>query len=212
MKKLKKVLSLAMVFAIVLTVIPAIPAQAETVTIKKTAKEKYVIKKFDDQADIDEIDVICGPESHFADDIALINECGGWIGLTELYHYEYDDDINEYVLGVKQGTYLNPHSLGGNKMTKSQVAQSLKAMYGKYSCIKVADLSNTTLATDMWVRKKLVKIARKRYCDECADHLEAWISTVTEHITKMYYAYIVADVMRNYPGMDPRVAHEYEEE
>ena len=132
MMKMKKAISVVIALAIVLTMIPAITAQAETVTIKKTAKEQYVIEKFDDQAEIDWLYEDCEPEDILG--IAVINECGGWYGLTEDHDYVYDEDEREYVQDKEStGVYLNPHSFGGG-LTKAQVARSLKNMYGKYSC------------------------------------------------------------------------------
>ena len=227
MKKMKKVLSLILVFAMVLTIIPAASVQAKKTvnkktiatkagTIKKTTKKKYVIKKFDDQ---DFIDL----DEEISECVAFINERGGWYGITEDYTWKLDKKKNYYVPKYKDGVYLDPNSLSGirpkmqdtGSMTIAQAARSLKNMYGKYSCVTKAELaSDDEPLTTFWIEAKLMEIARKRHNDAFADLIGVSLKRTPEkgwNLSKAGYAYYVANMMRDdVKGiMDPMYDHDW---
>lgn len=196
MKEIKKLLSLVLVFAVVLSVIPAVSVEAKSGVIKKTAKKKFVIEKFDDQDYIDEFEK--------TDTVALVNECGGWYGITNDYGYTWNDD-GEYIQTDEEGTYLGVFDW----MTVAQTAKSLKNMYGKYACVKKADLKNNNRVSTYWLFKQLIKIAKKRGEMEVVDLLTPYLvdELKGEYITKPDYAYTISECIATYPLMDPRVNH-----
>ena len=225
----KKIVSLAMVLIMVLTIVPATPIQAKKkvvekkgtmVHIDKTAKEKNIIKKFDDQDMIDRFDEETGLA--VSEYITLINECGGWKGITEEYTWKMDKKQGLYVQKYKEGVYLDPNSLSGIRpkykeygaMTKAQAARSLKNMYGKDSCVTKEDLkANDEPLSERWLLEMVEKISIKRYCSsygrQWTRDMDERISTKA-YLTKAGYALLMGLVIESSWGkMDPRSDQEF---
>ena len=198
MKKIKKLLSLILVFAVILSVIPAISVDAKSGIIKKTVKKKFIIEKFDDQDEIDDYsnNNSDGGTMSFSEAVNIINQCGGWKGLTT-------KDGDNVRLNIITGEY---------SATKGYAAQILKNVYGKYSCVENKELKSEEPATAYWFYKKIIKIAKKRHATEAANYCESIIGYVGAlEADKISIILNVAGFVNDYDSMDPRVDYKYSE-